>query len=280
MYDKKFCRRIEAKVKREIERYKLIQGKVGVGVSGGKDSLVTFFILKKLGYNPIGILIDEGIGGYRNVTIKDAIKHFKEWDAPLIIYSFKEEFGMTLDEMVKELNLIPCTICGILRRYLLNKAARELGIKTLAVGHNLDDEAQSILMNLFQNDIQKLARLGPVSGYAKHKSFIRRVKPLRKIKEKEVLAYAMLNGIKIHFITCPYAPESFRSVVQKELNLYESKHPGTKLNIVKWFDKRREKFKSMVKDEKIGTCEVCGEPTAEEVCLTCQLISKLQRKKK
>jgi len=281
VYNKKFLRNVENKVKNEIEKYNMISGKLAVGVSGGKDSLVTVFILKKLGYKPIGILIDEGICGYREKTIQDAIKYFKTWNLPLFVYSFQEEFRMSLDKIVKKEKSIPCTSCGVLRRYLLNKAARELGVKTLAVGHNLDDEAQSILMNLFQNDISKLARLGPIAGYSNHKNFIRRIKPLRKIKEKEVLAYAFMNDIKIEYSVCPYAPKSFRSEIQKQLNEYELNHTGTKLGILKWFDKNKEKFKNKVNIKKINNCDFCGEPTAEEgVCLTCQMISKMQQKKK
>jgi len=137
----------ESKVFKTIRQFDLIGKKenIGVALSGGKDSLSILHILNKLSQqNPKikinAIAIDEGIKGYRNKTLGTAKKFCDENKIFLSIFSYKEEFGLTLDEMLKILDVKPCTICGIFRRYLLNKSSRELKLTKLATGHNLDDE--------------------------------------------------------------------------------------------------------------------------------------------
>ncbi|HAB51479.1 MAG TPA: tRNA lysidine(34) synthetase TilS, partial [Ignavibacteriales bacterium] len=75
-----------------------------------------------------------------------------------------------MDEMLKILKVKPCTICGIFRRYLLNKKSKELKLTKLATGHNLDDEAQSIMMNQMKNNMNASARLGPKTGISNDKN--------------------------------------------------------------------------------------------------------------
>src|SRR3989338_8594712 len=149
-----FTEYFENKVFRTIRQFDLIgkEEHLGVALSGGKDSLTLLNLLNKLSkQNPkiklTAIAINEGIHDYRDKTLVTA-KEFCEKNAiPLKVYSYEEEFGMPLDNMLKTLDVKPCTICGIFRRYLLNKKSKELGFTKLATGHNLDDECQSVLMN-------------------------------------------------------------------------------------------------------------------------------------
>jgi uncharacterized protein (TIGR00269 family) len=166
-----FTQYFENKVLKTIRKFNLIdkEEKLGVAVSGGKDSLTLLSILKKISFqNPkielTAIAIDEGIEGYRDKALITARKFCNENEIGLNVYSYKDEFGMSLDKILKFLNVKPCSICGTFRRYLLNKKSRELSLTKLATGHNLDDECQSILMNQFKNNIQATARLGPKVG--------------------------------------------------------------------------------------------------------------------
>src|SRR3989338_1864585 len=163
----------ENKVFRTIRQFDLLdkEENIGVALSGGKDSLTVLSILNRLSkQNPkiklIAIAIDEGIAGYRDKTLVVAKEFCDKNKIELHIFSYKEEFGLTLDEMLRILNVKPCTICGIFRRYLLNKKSRELKLTKLVTGHNLDDECQSIMMNQMRNDIKSSARLGPKTGLA------------------------------------------------------------------------------------------------------------------
>jgi uncharacterized protein (TIGR00269 family) len=166
-----FTEYFENKVFKTITKFDLIgkQENLGVAISGGKDSLTLLHILNKLSkQNPkikiTAIAIDEGIKNYRDKSLITAEEFCKKNNVKLNIYSFEKEFGMPLDNMLKVLDVKPCTICGIFRRYLLNKKSKELGFTKLATGHNLDDECQSIMMNQFKNNIHLSARLGPMGG--------------------------------------------------------------------------------------------------------------------
>ena len=153
-------------------------------------------IFKRSKVNLIALAIDEGIGKYRDPNFNYVKSYCKKLNIPLKVYSFKKEFGKTLDQITKkDKNTIPCTYCGVFRRKILNEKALKLKIDKLATGHNLDDEAQSIIMNQFRKNIRASAVLGPVTGIKDDPKFIRRIKPLYFLTEKEVATYAFINKI-------------------------------------------------------------------------------------
>ena len=273
-----FIKYFEKKAIKTIGKYKLIEkgDYVGVAVSGGKDSTSLLYILnilaKKNNFKIIGIAIDEGIKGYRDFTLKDLKEFCKKNKINLKIYSFKDEFKSTLDKLVKKER--PCTICGILRRTLLNKKSKELKINKLATGHNLDDESQSVLMNYFRRNIKLSARLGPITGVVKDERFIKRIKPLYFLTEKETTTYAFLKGFIGEYITCPYEVDSYRASVRDMLNDFEEKYPGTKYNVISSF----LEILPLLKNKKIAaikSCKECGEPSSQDICQACKLVKKI-----
>ena len=179
--------------------------------------------------------------------------------------------------MLKKVKVKPCTICGIFRRYLLNKKSRQLKLTKIATGHNLDDECQSILMNQFKNNIQASARLGPKSGIIDDKKFIPRIKPLYLCSEKEVMAYAFLNRLTDDFTECHNVVHSFRAQVRDMLNGMEQKFPGTKHSIVNSFLEILPMLKKQFKHGSLKTCIKCKEPSAKDVCNACVYLEKLNK---
>ena len=277
-----FLKYFEKKAYKTISKYKLLEkqdSQVAVGVSGGKDSFSLLYLMDKLAEKKRVmkikvIAIDEGIKGYRDLS--NVKRYCKKNDIELHIYSFKEEFGMTLDEMVKKTNLKPCSICGVLRRFLLNSKARGLGAKKLATGHNLDDEAQSILMNQFRGNIERSARLGPLTGIVTDQRFVRRIKPLYFLTEKEVTAYCFLRKFPVKHHECPYASLSYRAQVRDLLNDFTAKHRQTKHAIVNSFLDILPLLKEKYAKVEIKGCRNCGEPCSGEVCKVCDFLEKLK----
>jgi len=196
----------------------------------------------------------------------------------LKVFSYKGEFGATLDEMLNILKVKPCTICGIFRRYLLNKKSRELKLTKLVTGHNLDDECQSILMNQFKNSVGASARLGPKVGIINDKHFVQRIKPLYLCAEKEVTTYAFTKGLLDNFNECPNAIHSFRAQIRDMLNDMEHKFPGTKYSIVNSFLNVLPLLKEQFKFEAIKSCERCNEPSSNRVCNACVYLERLKSK--
>ena len=273
---KHFIGHIENRVKDTIKKYSLLNKKkrVAVAVSGGKDSLSCLNMLNKFRYAPEAIIIDEGISGYREITLEWLKDFCKRENIVLKVISFKEEFGFTLDEIIEKYNLKPCSVCGILRRYLLNKYSRKYDV--IATAHNLDDEAQAVLMNLLRNSMQMLARQGPVSGYRIHKKFTKRVKPLYFCSEKEIFIYSFLLKLKSGFVECPYVKDSFRAKVRDFLNAYEDIHKGTKLNIINSFLDISERLRPLNTNKEIPLCSNCGQPSSNKLCNTCLLLKKFK----
>ncbi len=278
-----FTEYFEGKVFRTIRQFDLIsrEENIGVAVSGGKDSLTVLHILHRLSMqNPKikirAIAIDEGIHDYRGKTLQTAKEFCNKNGIDLRIFSYKGEFGLALDEMLKTIDAKPCTICGIFRRYLLNKKSRELKLTKLATGHNLDDECQSVLMNQMRNDIKASARLGPKSGVLKDGKFVQRIKPLYLCTEKEAMTYAFVNGLLDSFNECPNAPQSFRAQVRDAINDLESKFPGAKYSMINSFLQVLPYLKEKFKDGAIKACINCSEPSANDVCNACIYLEKLK----
>ena len=280
-----FIEYFENKVFKTIRQFELVEKEenLGIALSGGKDSLTVLHILNKLSrQNPKiklnAIAIDEGIEGYRDKTLKTADGFCQKNQINLHIFSYKEEFGLTLDEMLKILDVKPCTICGIFRRYLLNKKSREMKLTKLATGHNLDDECQSILMNQLKNTIQASARLGPKVGLVHHERFVQRIKPLYLCTEKEVTTYAYVNGLLDDFNECPNAVHSFRAKVRDMMNEMEQKFPGTKYSIASSFLQILPLLKQQFRDGIIKSCKQCQEPSANDICNACTYLERLKNK--
>jgi len=281
-----FIEYFESKVFKAIRQFELLdkEENLGVAISGGKDSLSLLYILNKLsGQNPkiklAAIAINEGIHEYRDKSLITAQKFCDKLGIKLHIYSYEEEFGMPLDNMLKILDVKPCTICGIFRRYLLNKKSRELGFTKIATGHNLDDECQSILMNQFKNNIQASARLGPKVGLGengKNKNFVQRIKPLYLCTEKESATYAFLNGILDVFNECPNVVKSYRAQVRDMLNDFEAKFPGTKYAVINSFLQMLPDLRARFKGLEAGFCKNCGEAAAKDKCNACRFAEKLE----
>jgi uncharacterized protein (TIGR00269 family) len=277
-----FIRSIEKKVKRVIRQNRLLESKdkVCIALSGGKDSVSCLYILSKIikkrgDMEIFAIAIDEGLGEYREKTIEKAKEVCKMLEVDLKIFSFKNEFGKSLAEIVKENKKInACTYCGVLRRYLINKKARELGATKVAFGFNLNDEAESVFLNFVFGNLDKFLRLGAKVENKKIKKFVPRIKPMREILEEEAFAYADALGLPYYKRkTCPYGKESVRKTIRKTIYELEEKYPGTTYQIVKFADllikPLREKF---LKEGKIRYCKVCGEPCSKEICKVCELL--------
>ena len=275
-----FSRYYWQRVKRNIVRNNMLSrhDKVGVGVSGGKDSLVTLYVLKDMHYDVNAICVDEGISGYRDKTIPYVERFCEQREIPLTIVRNKDQYGITIDDARKRDPAKPaCSYCGVFRREQLNRTARELGMTKLATGHNLDDEVQVILMNFFRGEVQRMARTGPVAGLVENELFVPRIKPLRDSPEKENVVYALVNGIEYDDIECPYSTDAFRRDIRNFMNQMEEKRPGTKFGILNAYDRMLPILQSGLENISAPLqCEKCGELTSSLVCKKCEMLQVLQ----
>jgi uncharacterized protein (TIGR00269 family) len=279
-----FNQSIEAKVRATITRFHMLSfnDHLAVAVSGGKDSLSLLHILAKLKrFRPktsiTAITVDEGIKGYRDEALEIAAANCKKLEIPHHIVSFKELYGFTLDEIILkarskgETELTACAYCGVLRRKAINIGAREVKANKVATAHTLDDEVQTILMNVFRGDIRRLAKEKPVTTEV-HPLLVQKIKPLCEIPEKESALYAYIKKISFQDTPCPYASEAMRNDVRGMLNHMEARHAGTKFTVFKAMERLRPALEEIAKKEDFKTCVECGEPSSLDICKTCEIL--------
>ncbi len=275
-----FCEHIERKVKKELRRQMVLKpgDRLVVALSGGKDSSALLYMLNKFfsvrtDLELVALAVDEGIRDYRHETLRNARAITSELDIELHIYSFYAEFGFTMDDIVSRgYEQAPCTFCGVLRRRVIERKARELGATKVITAHNLDDVVQTIMINYIRGDIERLRRLRP--GHIAE--FVPRIKPLRSIPEKEIAIYAHLAGIPLITAGCPYARLSLRFTVKRMLNEFEMRHPGTKYSVLRGYERLMELLPAVTEQKRLAVCERCGEPSASRICKVCEILELMR----
>ncbi len=272
-----FIQWFEKRVEKTIKEFKMFSKKdrILVAVSGGKDSLALWNTLVKLGYNAEGFYIDLGIGQYSQDSKNLALSFAKKINKPLHIIALQEEIA-TIPQIKEVTNRPACSGCGTLKRYYMNKFARENNYNVIATGHNLDDEVAVLFGNTLRWDIDFLKRQYPV--LKEENGFVKKVKPLCKITEKEAALYSFFNNIEYIEYECPFS-EGASSIEYKEfISKLEEKHPGTKLQFYTNFLKKM--YPILNKEdltEDLKKCRICGEPSFNDVCSVCKLKEKLDK---
>lgn len=281
-----FKRGFEERVRDTINKYKLFgpKDRILVAVSGGKDSLVLLSVLHRIASSHrdvelIALTVDEGVEGYRVDGIRAAKEIAERLGVDHYVVSFKEVYGYSLDEIYVKARergsqLHACTFCGVLRRKVLNLKAKELKATKVATGHNLDDEAQTILINMLRGNLLRLVRIGAKPSKV-WEGFVSRVKPLRYIPEAEIALYAYFNDFKLYEEECRYVRLSMRDEVRRLLNKLEAKHPGVKYAMVRSWGRLATLIEKEVKVE-VRPCQQCGEPTARNICRPCEVLKEIE----
>lgn len=295
---KQFIRYFEKKVLYTISKYDLIKNynSLAVACSGGKDSMALLYLMnnicKERRKKLYAMMIDEGIiKDYRKNLIPIVQKFCKENDIKFILFSFKKEFGFSLKDVqnkIKNLKITNCYVCSLLKRWLMNKKALELNIEAIATAHSLDDEAESIMLNLLKGNPELLGKLGPVSGITDtrkksiEKGFAQRIKPFYLCSTKEIVAYCKALNLPIpneKTAICPMRGETFRVEIRNWLKYMEEKgnHKEIKNALVSSFLKMMPMLKGKYKEKEFSKCSKCGFPASNEICKVCELIQNFKK---
>jgi len=274
-----FEKRVRAEFRKQADIPK--GSKIAVAVSGGKDSITTMHLTAEImlprGVEVEAISVDEGVPGYRELSIEKAVEEAEKAGIKHHTASFMDLFGVTTTQIAMlERDKSPCSYCGVLRRQALNLKAREIGADFLATGLNLDDTAQSILMNFTKGDVERLARLGPHRRV--QPGLIPRIQPLRSIPEREIFLYASLRGFSFHESRCPHAGEALRNEYRAIINDLEERHPGTRHAILNSYDAIKPLLEEKFRPAELNRCERCGEPTPGRLCMACRMLDDVRKK--
>jgi uncharacterized protein (TIGR00269 family) len=269
------CESVEARARREVQRQTTLPHgvRVLVGYSGGKDSTVALHLMHRLrearpDVELVALTVDEGIEGYRPDALRLAADVCRELGVEHVVRRTRDTAGFTIDEaQAADPEAAACGVCGVFRRRLLNDAARDIGADRVVTGHNLDDLAQTVLMNLTSANLDKLAKLAP---HATTKpGFVPRVLPLRTVPETEVYLYAHLRGLRFHDQECPYAERAQRGVYRDVLYRLEEARPGTRHALLNVHEDLRPLLSQRLAERPLRPCPACGEPTSGARCKAC-----------
>ncbi|MEM0157009.1 MAG: TIGR00269 family protein [Thermoplasmataceae archaeon] len=270
-----FTASVDRRIRREIREQVSFSGHhitISVAVSGGKDSSVTLFALAGIfgGRKNVTLkafTVDEGIEGYRSSGLEKARRLSELLGVPHSTITFRDHFGTTMDRVVSDNpDAIPCSRCGPMRRQMMNVESLSLDSDYVALGMNLDDYSQSILMNVARGDVDRLARMAPHTN--SRDGMVRRILPLRRIPEKEVMLYAILKGIDFDASWCPYYGKAQRNTFREVVDSLEERFPGTRFALLNFLDRIRPSIK-FSSDSDIGKCAVCGQPSSSSICPVC-----------
>lgn len=274
---------IEKRIVETIIEYKLMKksDKVVVALSGGKDSTSVLYILKKLGYDVHGLMIDLYLGEWSDIHRGNMERFCLENEIPLEVVDLKKEIGQGIcfvkAVLAKKKGLTGCTVCGIIKRWVLNKWARKMEADVIVTGHNLDDEAQNVLMNYLKGNVGLGVGLAPKTGSGRwgvdggELNFVQRVKPLFFVPEGEVLRYAKDKGFDILYDRCPCAFGTYRVDTRGWMDGVLS--DKDKLKVVDGFMTAMEDGGWRIEDGEAKECEVCGEVCRGRVCKFCEIVS-------
>jgi uncharacterized protein (TIGR00269 family) len=277
--DSHFLEWIPAQTERSIERYHMFHrdNRILVAVSGGKDSLALWDILNRLGYSAdglyIGLGIDEGIN-YSHESQRRAEEFADQHNLQLQKVDVEQEEGASIPVAASKTQRgrgKPCSVCGLTRRHIMNRVAMEGEYDILVTGHNLDDEAAVLFGNTLNWSTGYLIRQGPVLE-ATQSGLVRKAKPLCRIYEREMAAYALLRGIKYMYDECPHSVGA-KSIAHKNLlNRLEAQSPGAKLSFYLSFLRAKEEGYFMrTEGFALHACTTCGQPTtAPDTCAYCR----------
>jgi uncharacterized protein (TIGR00269 family) len=273
-------------VERAIQKYDMFtrQEKILVAVSGGKDSLSLWDILCRLEYPADGLYIGLGIDGGVNYSVEShrlAEKFAVENSLTLHVVDVASQYGETIPVIAQRTNRgrdKPCSVCGLSKRHIMNRVALERGYSVLVTGHNLDDEAAVLFGNTLNWSGSYLVRQAPVLE-ADKPGLARKAKPLCRMYEREMAAYALLRGIEYIYDECPFAVGSTSIYYKELLNKLEGDRPGAKLSFYLTFLQAKDKgLFSPAADpqaENLHPCSTCGQPTsAPGECAFCRMFSK------
>ncbi|RKP07129.1 hypothetical protein THASP1DRAFT_31062 [Thamnocephalis sphaerospora] len=274
----------ETEVHQTIQRHGLFKrgDRVAIGASGGKDSTVLAYVLKLLnerydyGLELFLLSVDEGITGYRDDSLETVKRNRDQYALPLKIISYEELYGWTMDRIVEAVGRKNnCTFCGVFRRQALDRGALLLGVDHIVTGHNADDVAETVLMNILRGDIARLQRCTEIMTAGDAEGAVRRSKPFKYAYEKEIVMYAYFKKLDYFSTECIYSPNAYRGYARAFLKDLEASRPSAILDIIHAGEALL--IRADVKMPTQGQCERCGYVASNRLCKACVLLEGLNR---
>lgn len=257
-------------VRRAIRHFDMFRAddRIVVAVSGGKDSLALWDVLLDEGYDVSGLYLGLGIDTYSARSEEVTRAFASERGAELIVVDLARDYGFDIPNAGRRGSRSSCAVCGLSKRYVFNRAAVEGGFDVIATGHNLDDEAATLLGNTLRWKTESIARQSPL--LPAKPGMVKKVKPLHRLSELETAAFAFLRGIDYVVEECPLVTGNTQLRYKDAMNTIEATSPGTKAAFfLGYLDRGRPLF-AQADDTVLSACEACEQPTTGRFCAFCR----------
>jgi len=289
--------------------------RVAIAASGGKDSTVLAHLMTLLnkrydyGLDLCLLSIDEGISGYRDDSLETVKRNATQYDLSLKILSYEDLYqGWTMDKVVGQIGRKGnCTYCGVFRRQALDRGATVLDVDHVVTGHNADDVAETILMNVLRGDIARLERCtaittgGDVMPVEEDDTdglrlphTIKRSKPFKYAYEKEIVMYAYFKKLDYHSTECIYSPTAYRGHARALVKDLEKERPSAIIDLIYSGEAMasslsmntkssgpsqpvRKGVAVTAKKQIQQSCTRCGSLSSQSLCQACTLLEGLNK---
>ena len=278
---------IRKKVSKALrEQLHLPKGKhttILVAISGGKDSAVLLErihdnLSRRRDVTIVGGCVDEGITGYRPPSLECARQLCEKLGIRFETVSYPELGFKEMDEVAQKIldtndKKAPCSYCGVFRRQGINHLAERVGADVIALGHNLDDMAQTIMMNMQNGDVERTLRLAPHTN-TPLEGMAPRIVPLRWVPEQEIHLYALHKKLPVHHEECPHGEGALRFRHRETIAMMEADVPGTRHGLLRMADdmkKLQQMAGSSLSKIKPVNCAKCGQMCSGTICKACEM---------
>lgn len=216
---------ILSKMRRAVQDFGMISSgdKIAVGLSGGKDSLTLLTGLRQLqnfypeSFELCAITLTMGIGEF---DISPLVNFCSSIDVPYKVVD--TQIGNIIFEARKEKN--PCSLCANMRRGAINNTAVELGCNKVALGHNMNDAIETLLLSMLYEG--RVSTFSPVT-YLDRKN-ISVIRPLVYLDEKDILGHARKYTLPIVPSPCPACGHTKRQYVKELIRSLQKDVPDIK----------------------------------------------------
>ncbi|MGC9112509.1 ATP-binding protein [Acidilobus sp.] len=277
--DKHFREYVKERVKNNIIKYNMVKRgeTLLVAVSGGKDSVTLMSVLDEaapeLGVNIVAVHIVLGMGEFSEKSLeafRDACSKAK--NVKCVTVDLKELLGMYMPEIIRRSRRPACSVCGLVKRYILNAMAVSLGASAIATGHHMNDLMTYAIKNFMEQKLDNITKLGPVSE--SEGSAVKRVRPLYDIYEDETRAFVKVYGLNYVDIECPFKSTSTLEVIIKDmLSRAESESPSLTISAARALARNLPSYPRPASAP--NRCRLCGMPSNGDVCGFCKLTKSL-----
>ena len=218
-------------IRSAVQDYNMIEDgdRIAVGLSGGKDSVALLAALAKLRsfypkkFDLVAITLDMRFGG--EDTDYSALEELcARLEVPYVIK--RTQLAEVIFDLRQESN--PCSLCARMRRGILHDAAKENGCNKIALGHHLDDVAETFMMNLLRGGTVDC--FSPVTYLSRKDLYM--IRPMIYARESDCARAVRRGELPVVKSKCPADGVTAREQAKQLLNSLEKEYGDVRNKIL------------------------------------------------